>query len=244
MKAFPLPLFVLALLFCVSSPVKTEEPKSIDLLGLECWDAPGEWCHAGKVSGSTTEKKWSSVGPGAGILFNGKTEKSNNLVSKTSHGDVEVYAEFMIPKSSNSGIYFMERYEVQILDSFGKPDDGLKHGDCGGIYQRWDESREGKDKGFEGTPPSTNASTAPGTWQKFHIVFRAPRFNAEGTKTENARFILVKHNGVVIHQDIEVTGPTRGGNSDKEVSSAPFKIQGDHGPVAFRKFTVKNLKLD
>jgi hypothetical protein len=243
-KTFPLPSLVSVLLSCLPFAVKAEEPTSINLLALECWDSPGDWSHAGKVSGSTSEKKWTAVEPGSGILYNGKKEKADNLVSKTSHGDVEVYAEFMIPKSSNSGIYFMDRYEVQILDSFGKADDALKYGDCGGIYERWDESKEGKDKGFEGTPPSTNASTAPGTWQKFHIVFRAPRFNAEGIKTENARFVLVKHNGVVIHQDVEVTGPTRGGKGDGEVSAAPFKIQGDHGPVAFRKFTVKNLNLD
>ena len=47
----------------------------------------------------------------------------------------------MIPKSSNSGIYLMGRYEIQILDSYGKPDNGLSFSDCGGVYERWDDSK-------------------------------------------------------------------------------------------------------
>lgn len=216
------------------------------LLQPASWRNSGEWTVAGAIAGSSTEKKWNSVKPaasGKGILYNGAKGKTTNIVSRSSHGDVELIAEFMIPRSSNSGIYLMQRYEVQILDSFGKPDDSLSVHDCGAIYERWDEEKEGKDKGYEGTRPLTNASTAPGTWQKYRIVFRAPRFSADGKKMENARFVLVEHNGVVIHQDVEVTGPTRGGVSGSEVPTAPLTIQGDHGPVAFRKLEIKDIAL-
>lgn len=224
-------------------PATAADP--VDLLPLSQWKMLGKWAHASEVVGSATEKKWDSVTEGEGILYNGQDEKTTNIVSKASHGDVEMRVEFMIPKGSNSGIYFMNRYEVQILDSFGKTEEELKHGDCAGIYQRWDDSKaEKKDKGFEGTAPSSNASTAPGTWQTFRIVFRAPRFDNEGTKTENARFVLVKHNGTTMHENVEATGPTRGGTGGDEVSSAPLKIQGDHGPVAFRKLTITPLSLD
>lgn len=216
-----------------------------NLTALDQWTNTGEWGLAKSIAGSTTAKEWKSVTAGGTILYNGKAGKTTNILSKLKHGDVEVKAEFMIPKSSNSGIYFMERYEVQILDSFGKADDALTHGDCGGIYQRWDESVPDKSKrGFEGTKPSTNASTAPGTWQSFEISFRAPRFDESGKKLEHAKFVKVVHNGVVIHEDVEVTGPTRGGNSGPEVPSAPFKIQGDHGPVAIRKFEVKEANFE
>ena len=132
----------------------------------------------------------------------------------------------------------MGRYEVQILDSFGKSDAEMKHGDCGGIYERWDDTKEKKEeKGFEGTPPSANASAAPGTWQTYQILFRAPRFDTNGEKIENARFLKVVHNGTVIHENVEVTGPNRGG-MEPEVAEGPIKIQGDHGPVAFRKLVV------
>lgn len=200
---------------------------------------------ASKVVGDPHAKKWKVVKPGKAILYNGDAGKAVNLVSKELHGDAELDVEFMIPKGSNSGIYLMNRYEIQILDSYGKPDSDITYGDCGGIYERWDESKPtNEEKGYEGTAPSTNACTAPGTWQRFHILFRAPRFDGEGKKTENARFVRVEHNGVVIHEDVEVTGPTRGGEDGPEVASAPISIQGDHGPVAFRKFLVRPTKFN
>jgi len=194
---------------------------------------------AESVSGSTTATKWKAFKAGNSILFNGENGKSTNIVSKSTHRDVELLVEFMIPKSSNSGIYFMERYEVQILDSYGKADDALSYGDCGGIYERWSEEEEDpKKRGYEGTAPNTNASKAPGAWQQLMIAFRAPRFDEAGKKSENARFVKVTHNGVVIHEDVEVTGPTRGGCGGDEVNEGRFIIQGDHGPIAVRKFKV------
>src|SRR5918911_3019200 len=95
--------------------------------------------------------------------------------------------EFNVSKGSNSGVYFQGQYEVQILDSFGKKDKELKYGDCGGIYDT--------------AAPRTNASKAPGEWQTFDVVFRAPRFDAAGKKTANAKFVRVAHNGTVIHEN-------------------------------------------
>ena len=99
--------------------------------------------------------------------------------------------------------------------------------------------RSGKGKeGYEGHTPKRNASKAPGEWQTFDITFRAPRFDAAGKKVENARFIKVVHNGQVIHENVEMTGPTRGSKFENEAASGPIVIQGDHGPVAYR-----NLKI-
>ncbi len=243
---------LLPLLFLTLSPLHAETPVAkpaaaavVQLGNLSQWNSTGEWAMAESISGSTTEMKWKSIKAGKAILFNGKSGKSTNIVSKATHSDVEVLVEFMIPKSSNSGIYFLDRYEVQILDSYGKADDALSHGDCGGIYERWDDSIEDpKKRGYEGTAPTTNASKAPGAWQQLMIAFRAPRFDATGKKSENARFVKVAHNGVVIHEDVEVTGPTRGGKAGEEAAEGHFIIQGDHGPVAIRKFqiTPKNFE--
>lgn len=219
-------------------------PPPFDLNATSCWVEVGEWKMAGKVVGDPHAKKWKHVKPGTSILYNGDKGKSINLTSKQTHGDAELEIEFMIPKGSNSGVYLMNRYEVQILDSYGKADSDISYGDCGGIYERWDDSKPTKEeKGYEGTAPTTNACSAPGTWQKFHILFRAPRFDSSGKKSENARFVRVKHNGVVIHEDVEVTGPTRGGEAGPEVADAPLTVQGDHGPVAFRKFLVRPTKF-
>lgn len=229
----------MAILSLSLSAIALSPAEPVELARLNAWKNAEKWAMAGAISASTAQKKWKDVKPGNKILYNGAAGKAGNPVSKAEHGDAEIEVEFMIPKGSNSGIYLMQRYEVQILDSFGKPDSQLTYGDCGGIYRRWDESREEKERGYEGTAPATNASTAPGTWQTFSIDFRAPRFDAEGKKTENARFVQVKHNGVVIHEDAEVTGATRGGVGGPEVERAPLSIQGDHGPVAFRKILVR-----
>jgi hypothetical protein len=155
------------------------------------------------------------------------------------HGDVEAQVEFCVPKNSNSGIYFMGRYEIQVLDSWGveKP----KSGDCGGIYERWKDNQ-----GYEGHPPRVNASKPPGEWQTFEVIFRAPRFDASGKKIQNARFIKVVHNGQVVHENVEVTGPTRAATYENvpEKSLGPIMLQGDHGPVAYRNITLKPLQLD
>lgn len=234
--------FRLLLLFplLASAVARAESPaEPLQLADLAAWTETGAWAMADEIQGSTQEKKWKSVKPGKAILYNGADGKTVNITSKGSHGDAEIEVEFMIPKSSNSGIYLMSRYELQILDSYGKADNAITVHDGGAIYERWDESKPEGSKGYEGTPPSTNASSAPGTWQTYKILFRAPRFDADGKKTENARFIRVEHNGVVIHEDVEVAGPTRGGAEGPEVASAPLIVQGDHGPVAFRKLVVK-----
>ena len=70
------------------------------------------------------------------------------------------------------------------------------------------------------------------------MVFRAPRFDKTGRKIANARFEKVVHNGVLVHSDIEVTGPTRAGVYDDEKPLGPLMLQGDHGPVAYRNLWV------
>ena len=170
-----------------------------------------------------------------GVLVNGKTGKTVNLMTDKMHGDAEVYLEFVVSKDSNSGVYFQGLYEVQILDSYGKKE--LSFGDCGGIYARYIDN-----KVVGGTPPRVNAGRAPGEWQNFHVWFRAPRFDSGGRKTENARFLKVEHNGVVIHENVEVDGPTRASMTMPEGPSRPLMLQGDHGPVAFRNIHLRRLR--
>ncbi len=194
------------------------------------------WLDAARYSDSDGFEKDK---PGSGLMYAMGVTKSRdaNVASKQQFGDVELQAEFLIPSGSNSGIYFMGRYEVQIKDSFGKTE--IDSHDCGAIYQRWDDKRPKGQQGYEGHVPESNACTLPGQWQSFHIVFRAPRFDANGTKIADAVFKQVKHNGVVIHSDVSLTGPTRGGLSETESAVGPFLLQGNHGPIAFRKFLVR-----
>lgn len=202
---------------------------------LELWRAPtGDWLIAGEAAMNPKDHRLLTTTPGEGVLVNGANGRTHNLLSKAEHGDVEAHIEFMVSKGSNSGIYFQGRYEIQVLDSFGV--ESPKYHDCGGIYERWANNR-----GFEGKAPKVNASKPPGEWQAFDVIFRAPRFDAAGKKTADARFIKVVHNGKVIHEDVAVTGPTRAAAFDDEKPSGPLMLQGDHGPVAYRNIVLKLL---
>lgn len=142
----------------------------------------------------------------------------------------------MMAKGSNSGIYLQGRYEMQLLDSWSVKQP--TPGDNGGIYERWDESRPEGQKGYQGYPPRQNASRAPGLWQHLEISFQAPRFDREGNKVENAKIIRARLNGVTIHEDVELLGPTRGAIGTDEVPQGPLRLQGDHGAVAFRNIKI------
>ena len=167
--------------------------------------------------------------------MNGPKGKTGNLITEMEHGDLEAHIEFVVPKASNSGIYFMGRYEIQVLDSWGVKEP--KYSDCGGVYASCSDPKPDS----KGTPPSVNASKPPGEWQIFDVLFRAARFDASGKKVENARFIKVVHNGRVIHENVESPRPTCAALRLDEKPKGPLMLQGDHGPVAFRniKFTPK-----
>lgn len=151
-----------------------------------------------------------------------------DLFTEKTFGDGTYEVEFMVPKGSNSGIYLMGEYEVQVLDSYGKPDDKLGQGDLGALYSA--------------AAPKTNAAKKPGEWQTFVIEFQAPKFDADKKKTANAKFVKVTLNGVVLHENVEMKGPTPGGLTGKEASKGPLLFQGDHGPVAFRNVKITPAK--
>ena len=97
------------------------------------------------------------------------------------------------------------------------------------------------EKNVEGRSPLINASLPPGQWQTFDITFRAPRFDAAGKKIADARLVRVAHNGKVIHENVDLHGPTRGALAEEEKPMGPLRLQGDHGPVAYRNLRIKPL---
>jgi hypothetical protein len=183
------------------------------------------------------DQKRFAIQPGTGVLVNGAKGRTVNLLTETEHGDVEAHIEFLVPKNSNSGVYFLGRYEIQILDSWGV--EAPKYGDCGGVYASCSEPKPD----FGGRGPNVNASRPPGEWQYFDVLFRAPRFDAEGKKVENARFVKVVHNGKVVHQNVEVPRPTCAAQWLDEKPTGPLMLQGDHGPVAYRNLMLKPARL-
>lgn len=174
---------------------------------------------------------------GTGILLNNPDEsKKDNLITNWKHGDLKLEMEVMLPKGSNSGIYLQGRYELQIFDSWGVKNP--KFSDIGGIYRNWEEDPE---KMFLGVAPLTNAAKAPGLWQKLKIDFEAPKFDKNGRKITNAKFVSVSLNDIILHQNVEIPRPTGGAISKEEVPLGSLMIQGDHGPVAFRNIKIQQL---
>ncbi|TYA74770.1 family 16 glycoside hydrolase [Seonamhaeicola marinus] len=231
--------------------VKKEEKKKslsylpftqIELNDLGGFKPTGEnWIIVGDVISDRKTKRTVTFSEGTGIILNKndqEKEKNKNLYTPFEHGDIELELDVMVPVGSNSGLYFQGRYEVQIYDSWKvkKP----KYVDMGGIYQRWDKEAPKGKEGYEGTSPRVNAAKAPGLWQHLKVIFHAAKFNKAGKKTKNAWFEEVWLNGVLVQENVELTGPTRGGGTNAdEKPRGPLMIQGDHGPVAFKNIKYK-----
>ncbi len=189
--------------------------------------AEGKWA-VGEATVSATKPSALEVKPGGTALVNAVTGhgQGHDIASKEKYGDMRLEIEVMVPKGSNSGIYVMGEYEVQVFDSFGVEKPGP--GDMGAIYSA--------------SVPKVNASKKPGEWQKFVIEFRTPKFDDKGMKTANGVFVKVELNGTLLHENVEIKGPTPGGLTGKEAATGPLMFQGDHGAVAYRNIKITPLK--
>lgn len=180
---------------------------------------------------------------GEGKILVNSTAKDKTvpyLLTKQEYGDVKIELEFMVPKGSNAGVYVMGRYEIQILDSFGKEKVGS--GDLGGLYSRHDKARPQGRQNYEGTPPRLNAAKPPGEWQTMEIVFRAPRFDESNKKSKHATFEKVLVNGQLVQENVMTSGHTQSAPLEGDAKTGPIAIQGDHGPIAIRSFKVTPLE--
>ncbi|MFW5892410.1 MAG: 3-keto-disaccharide hydrolase [Bacteroidota bacterium] len=135
-------------------------------------------------------------------------EIGGNLVTKEKFDDFKLSIEFRYPEGSNSGIYLRGRYEVQIEDNYGLDPTDLT---IGGIY------------GF--IEPSVNAAKKADEWQTYEI-------------TLVGRHVTVVHNGIEIISNRPIPGITGGSLDSNEGEPGPIMVQGDHGPVEFRKFVI------
>lgn len=187
-------------------------------LPLAAWNAQGDWRETDGVMETPTGRDWKL-----------------NLLTKEEFGSCVLRLEYRVPPGGNSGVYLMGRYEIQILDSFGVANKDLKAFMAGSIYERWKD-----EKGYEGRPPLVNASKRPGEWNTLEILFQAPQFLGD-KKVQNARFLEVRLNGVLVQKNEEVTGPTRASWFEDEKRTGPLMLQGDHGPIAYRNVRIVRL---
>jgi hypothetical protein len=206
-------------------PARSPLPPPSDAIVLFDGRDLSRWRSAnGQPARWKVENGYLEVVPGAGTLL-----------SADAFGDVQLHVEWAAPAlvkgegqgRGNSGVFLMGRYEVQVLDSYGNttyPD-----GQAGALYGQF--------------PPLVNASRAPGEWQSFDIVFRAPRFDAQGKLSAPAR-VTVLHNGVLIHDAVELMGPTahqRRPPYEAHPAELPITLQ-DHGDlVRYRNIWIRRL---
>lgn len=218
------------------------EDGAMPLTDMSAFSEPdANWQIVGSVMADLSQDLAFKTEPGTGVLVNlPDDDHQGNLFFDLEHGDADIDLEFMMARHSNSGIYLQGRYEIQLLDSWGKS--RPIYGDCGGIYQRWDEEATPGDEGYQGHPPRANVCKAPGLWQHMHISFQAPRFDEAGNKIQDAKILRVELNGHLIHQNVSLTGPTRGPAFPDEAPTGPLMIQGDHGPVAFRNIHIRSYQ--
>ena len=161
--------------------------------------------------------------------------ETGDIRTKASFGDIQLHLEFRSPPQvkgrgqgrGNSGIFFMERYELQVLDSYENKT--YVNGQLGSIYKQH--------------APLVNPARPPGEWQVYDVIFTAPRFHPDGSLKSPARLTALL-NGVLIHHNVELRGPTeyRGPPSYKaHPAKLPLKLQ-DHGDlVSFRNIWVREL---
>ncbi|RYZ48014.1 MAG: DUF1080 domain-containing protein, partial [Sphingobacteriales bacterium] len=230
--------FMLAMGTWLATTAKSQD--SINLTNLTNYRSTATgWQMAGDVIMDLKTANSFRTSPGTTILYNTYSEKQKptDLFTSAEHGDADISLDFMMARGSNSGIFLQGNYEIQLFDSWGKTN--VNAGDNGAVYQRWDESRGAGKQGFEGMAPRQSVSKAPGLWQHLEISFQAPVFDASGNKLSNAKILRAALNGVLIHEQVEISGPTHGGDG-KEKPMGPLRLQGDHGAVAFRNISITN----
>ncbi len=233
-----LALSLLAAPLALADSLLPAEPVSLETLGA-FRPVTNNWKLAGGLGGDLRHSRDSAPLPGTGVVVSNPVEggKNDQLFTAWEHGDLDLEVDFLLGPQTNSGIYLQGRYEVQLFDSAGVK--VTTFADSGGIYQRWDPARGMGREGFDGHAPQANASRAAGLWQHVEIQFRAPRFDAKGVKTANARFVKVVLNGYTVQENVEVTGPTRAAPYTDEKPLGPVMFQSNHGPVALRNLTIK-----
>ncbi len=203
-------------------------PPPLDAIVLFDGNSLANWRTADSAMGPAkwkVENGYMAIVPGAG-----------GIMTAQSFRNVQLHIEFASPSPpssntgqnrGNSGVFLMRTYEVQVLDSYENrtyPD-----GQAGSIYGQW--------------PPLVNASRKPGEWQRYDIIFNAPRFRADSSVESPAR-LTVFHNGVLVQDNVALVGPTSNGWRApyvKHADALPIALQ-DHGErVRFRNIWIREL---
>ncbi len=152
----------------------------------------------------------------------------HDILTKQKFNDYTMHLEFLLPfrpdargqGRGNSGFYQVDQYEVQILDSFGLEG---KNNECGGVYQF--------------AAPKVNMCLPPLVWQTYDVEFTNAKTDENGKVTAPAKLTL-KHNGVIVHKDLDLQRKTGGSRPDPIGTPGPIKLQGHGNPLQFRNIWI------
>jgi hypothetical protein len=160
--------------------------------------------------------------------------ETGNISSRDSFGDCQLHVEFAEPspgkgesqERGNSGVFLLGLYEIQVLDSYENKT--YADGQASAVYGQY--------------PPQVNASRPPAQWQTYDVIFHGPRFT--GGKLHLPARVTVLHNGVLVQDNVELTGPTAHGERPPYKpgpDKLPLQLQ-DHGnPVRYRNIWIREL---
>ena len=246
MQKFPM----IMMLLLMAATLTAQTQKELDPLATEVWNPKPKKVTPGTVPGEAPSdatilfdgkdlSKWSTpdgkearweVKDGAFTVVKG----TGDINTKQTFGDVQLHIEWREPLGlegegqarGNSGIFFQEKYELQVLDSYESQT--YSNGQAGSIYKQH--------------MPLVNATRKANEWQTYDVVYNAPRFSENGSLICPAR-ITVLHNGVVIQNNTSLWGPTqyRGLPVYESHGKGSLRLQ-DHGnPVSFRNVWIREL---
>jgi len=154
--------------------------------------------------------------------------------TRDAFGDCQLHVEFSEPtpprgesqERGNSGVFLHGLYEIQVLDSYDNKT--YADGQASAVYGQY--------------PPQVNASRPPGEWQSYDIIFHGPRFS--GDKVTRPARVTVLHNGVLVQDNVELSGPTAHGKRppyQPGPDKLPLALQ-DHGnAVRYRNIWIREL---
>lgn len=219
--------------------------QQVPLEDLNAFQLPSKhWSIGGGIDINPLRKGSFKKGRGKGILIGAtpQTNGSADIKTKMTHGDILLEFDVLLSHGASAVVWLQGRYGLRLTDKWNA--ETIRYSDNGALIPPLGESG-----GSWGYLPNMNSTRAPGVWQHIKIRFDAPAFDASGSKTNPARIVSVRQNGLVIQENQYLQTPGQGAPFTDEVAEGPLVFRIGKGDIAIRnirytKFTGKEVELE